>query len=95
MQQIDRILDKALQGERIGLEECTTLFESDEIEKMGHIANKIMLKMHPEPITTFVVGRNINYTNICDVYCSFCAFYRPPGSGEGYVLPDERYCPED
>ncbi len=89
MQQIDRILDKALQGERIGLEECTTLFESDEIEKMGHVANQLMLRKHPEPITTFVVGRNINYTNICDVYCRFCAFYRPPGSAEGYVLPDE------
>jgi cyclic dehypoxanthinyl futalosine synthase len=89
MQQIDRILDKALQGERIGLEECTTLFESDEIEKMGHVANQLMLRKHPDPITTFVVGRNINYTNICDVYCRFCAFYRPPGSAEGYVLPDE------
>ncbi|MFC5652389.1 cyclic dehypoxanthinyl futalosine synthase [Paenibacillus solisilvae] len=89
MQQIDRILDKALQGERIGLEECTALFESDEIEKMGHVANQLMLRKHPEPITTFVVGRNINYTNVCDVYCRFCAFYRPPGSSEGYVLPDE------
>ena len=48
-----------------------------------------MMRKHPEPITTFVIGRNINYTNICDVYCRFCAFYRPPGSAEGYVLPDE------
>jgi cyclic dehypoxanthinyl futalosine synthase len=48
-----------------------------------------MKKIHPEPITTFVVGRNINYTNICDTYCRFCAFYRAPGSKEGYVLPDE------
>ncbi|BBH21614.1 cyclic dehypoxanthine futalosine synthase [Paenibacillus baekrokdamisoli] len=89
MQQIDRILDKALLGERIGLEDCVTLFESDEIEKMGHVANQLMLRKHPDPITTFVVGRNINYTNVCDVYCRFCAFYRPPGSKEGYVLPDE------
>ncbi|WP_010272325.1 cyclic dehypoxanthinyl futalosine synthase [Paenibacillus senegalensis] len=89
MSSIDRILQKALDGQRIDLEECITLFESDEIEKMGHTANQIMLKWHPEPITTFVVGRNINYTNICDVYCRFCAFYRPPGSEEGYVLPDE------
>jgi cyclic dehypoxanthinyl futalosine synthase len=48
-----------------------------------------MLKWHPEPITTFVVGRNVNYTNVCDVYCRFCAFYRAPGSNEGYVLDDE------
>lgn len=89
MNNIDRILDKALQGTRIGLEDCIALFESDEIEKMGHVANQIMLRKHPEPITTFVVGRNINYTNVCDVYCRFCAFYRAPGSNEGYVLPDE------
>lgn len=86
---IDRILEKSLAGERIGLEECVALFESDEIEKLGDTANKIMMKWHPEPVTTFVIGRNINYTNICDVYCRFCAFYRQPGSKEGYVLPDE------
>lgn len=89
MQHVDRILDKALQGERLGLEDVITLFESDEIEKMGHAANQLTERRHPEPITTFVVGRNINYTNVCDVYCRFCAFYRAPGSAEGYVLPDE------
>ncbi|TVX92138.1 cyclic dehypoxanthinyl futalosine synthase [Paenibacillus agilis] len=86
---IDRILDKALRGERINSDECVTLFESDQIEKMGYAANKIMEKWHPDPITTFVIGRNINYTNVCDVFCRFCAFYRSPKSGEGYVLPDE------
>lgn len=86
---LDHILDKALRGERIELEEGMELLASDQIEKMGHVANQIMLKHHPEPITTFVVGRNVNYTNVCDVYCRFCAFYRAPGSKEGYVLPDE------
>jgi cyclic dehypoxanthinyl futalosine synthase len=86
---LDHILDKALRGERIALEEGMELLASDQIEKMGHVANQIMLKHHPEPITTFVVGRNVNYTNVCDVYCRFCAFYRAPGSKEGYVLPDE------
>jgi cyclic dehypoxanthinyl futalosine synthase len=86
---IDRILDKAVAGRRISLEECVTLFESDQIEKLGAAANLVMQRWNPEPVTTFVVGRNINYTNICDVYCKFCAFYRPPGSEQGYVLPDE------
>ncbi|MFC5449517.1 cyclic dehypoxanthinyl futalosine synthase [Paenibacillus aestuarii] len=89
MKPIDRILTKAQAGGRIDVEECITLFESDQIEKIGDTANRIMQKWHPEPITTFVIGRNINYTNICDVYCRFCAFYRAPGSAEGYVLPDE------
>ncbi|RXZ84214.1 dehypoxanthine futalosine cyclase [Paenibacillaceae bacterium] len=89
MATINEILDKALRGERIELEDTIALFESDEIEKMGHVANQIMLRWHPEPVTTFVVGRNINYTNVCDVFCRFCAFYRSPNSKEGYVLSDE------
>jgi cyclic dehypoxanthinyl futalosine synthase len=89
MSGIDRILDKALRGERMNLEDTIALFESNEVEKMGDAANVIMNRMHPDPIKTFVIGRNINYTNVCDVYCRFCAFYRRPGSEEGYVLPDE------
>lgn len=89
MTAIDHILDKALKGERVNLEETIALFESDEVEKMGHVANILMERKHPEPLTTFVIGRNVNYTNICDVYCRFCAFYRRPGSEEGYVLPTE------
>lgn len=89
MSAVDGILTRALQGQRLELEDVVKLFESDEIEKMGAAANELMLRRHPDPITTFVVGRNVNYTNICDVYCRFCAFYRAPGSNEGYVLPDE------
>lgn len=89
MSTIDRILDKALRGERMNLEDTIALFESNEVEKIGEAANVIMNRMHPDPIKTFVIGRNINYTNVCDVYCRFCAFYRRPGSDEGYVLPDE------
>ncbi|WP_223067832.1 cyclic dehypoxanthinyl futalosine synthase [Paenibacillus caui] len=86
---IDSILDKALRGERVNLDEAVVLFESNEVEKLGHAANILMERRYPDPITTFVIGRNINYTNVCDVYCRFCAFYRRPGSEEGYVLPDE------
>ncbi|MBP1930319.1 cyclic dehypoxanthinyl futalosine synthase [Ammoniphilus resinae] len=86
---IDHILERVLKGERLGLEDGIRLYESDEIEKIGHAANLVMQKWHPEPITTFVIGRNINYTNICDTYCRFCAFYRPPGHDEGYVLSDD------
>jgi len=86
---IDAILNKALRGERLTMEDGLALFASDEIEKMGAAADQIMRKFHPEPVTTFVIGRNVNYTNVCDVYCRFCAFYRAPGSEEGYVLPNE------
>ncbi|WP_054955920.1 cyclic dehypoxanthinyl futalosine synthase [Paenibacillus dakarensis] len=86
---VNSILDKALRGERLNLEDTVTLFESNEIEKIGHAANIMTKRLHPDPITTFVIGRNINYTNVCDVYCRFCAFYRRPGHEEGYVLSDE------
>lgn len=86
---IDHILDRALQGERLTLEDGILLYESSELEKIGNAANEIVKKWHPEPIATFVIGRNINYTNVCDTYCRFCAFYRPPGHEEGYVLSDE------
>ncbi|MCR8644853.1 dehypoxanthine futalosine cyclase [Paenibacillus sp. N1-5-1-14] len=89
MNTIDHILQKAVSGGRLNVEDCIRLYESDEIEKIGHAANQVMQRLHPEPVTTFVVGRNINYTNICDVFCRFCAFYRKPGSSEGYVLPDD------
>ncbi|MBB6731145.1 cyclic dehypoxanthinyl futalosine synthase [Cohnella zeiphila] len=89
MSPIDRILDRALRDQRLETEDIIALFDSEEVEKIGAAANQVMLKHHPEPITTFVVGRNVNYTNICDVYCRFCAFYRAPGSEQGYVLPDE------
>ncbi|ADH98879.1 cyclic dehypoxanthinyl futalosine synthase [Salisediminibacterium selenitireducens] len=86
---IDHILERARQGERISVDDAIALYESDEVEKMGEVANEIMLKWHPEPITTFVIGRNVNYTNLCDTYCRFCAFYRPPNAKDGYVLDDE------
>ncbi|SFX78194.1 de-hypoxanthine futalosine cyclase [Thermoactinomyces sp. DSM 45891] len=89
MSNIDAILERALQGERLTFEDGVSLWNSDEIEKIGQAANQMMLTKHPEPVTTFVIGRNINYTNVCDTYCRFCAFYRAPGSTEGYVLDDD------
>ncbi|MGO4888669.1 cyclic dehypoxanthinyl futalosine synthase [Anaerobacillus sp. MEB173] len=86
---IDQILERALKGERLDVADAIALYKSDEVEKMGHVANEIMKKWHPDPVTTFVIGRNLNYTNFCDTYCRFCAFYRPPGHEEGYVLEDE------
>lgn len=86
---IDHILTRAVNGERISFEDAVELYKSDEVEKMGEAANAIMKKWHPEPETTFVIGRNVNYTNVCDTYCRFCAFYRAPGHEDGYVLSNE------
>lgn len=83
------ILRKALDGERLTFEDIVALLKSPDLLSMGMAANEIRFRLHPEPIVTYVVSRNINYTNVCVDYCSFCAFYRPPGHKEGYVLPLE------
>ncbi|WP_128894916.1 cyclic dehypoxanthinyl futalosine synthase [Longirhabdus pacifica] len=89
MSHIDSILDKAIKGKRLSMEDGIALFASNEVEKIGHAADQVMKRFHPDPVATFVIGRNVNYTNVCDVYCRFCAFYRGPDSDEGYVLPNE------
>ena len=89
MSQVDEILEKAVAGVRLTAEEGLVLYESDDLEKLGQAANKVMERFHPEGIATFVIGRNINHTNVCNVYCRFCAFYRSPDSKEGYVLSNE------
>ena len=60
---------------------------SDDLLGLGMEANAVRQRLHPGGIVTYIVDRNINYTNVCTEYCSFCAFYRPPGSPEGYLEP--------
>ncbi len=68
-------------------EQALDLFRSDDLIGIGMEADAIRRKLHPDNIVTYIIDRNINYTNFCTEYCSFCAFYRPMGHNEGYVLP--------
>ncbi|MGA2599452.1 MAG: cyclic dehypoxanthinyl futalosine synthase [Bryobacteraceae bacterium] len=70
-------------------QEATDLFHSDDLIGIGMAADAVRRKMHPHGIVSYIVDRNINYTNFCTEYCSFCAFYRPMGHAEGYVHPHE------
>ncbi len=65
------------------------LFESDDLIGLGMEADALREKLHPDGIASYIIDRNINHTNECTEYCSFCAFYRPMGHKEGYVLPFE------
>ncbi len=65
------------------------LFNSDDLVGLGMAADQVRRKLHPEGIVSYIIDRNINYTNFCTEYCSFCAFYRPPGHEEGYVHSQE------
>jgi cyclic dehypoxanthinyl futalosine synthase len=86
---IQRILDKAVAGERLNSEEGLALLESHDLAAIGRAADAVTRRLHPEPIRTYNIDRNINYTNVCTAVCDFCAFYRKPKSDEGYVLPRE------
>ncbi|HEX8494230.1 MAG TPA: cyclic dehypoxanthinyl futalosine synthase [Pyrinomonadaceae bacterium] len=82
---IQPILDRALGGERLTVEDCTALLESNDFVHIGLAADEIRQRRHPEGIVTYIIDRNINYTNVCNVVCTFCAFYRRPGHEETYV----------
>lgn len=65
------------------------LFADAGLLELGEAADAVRRQKHPEEIVTFLIDRNINYTNICRNQCSFCAFYRPKGHPEAYVLSGE------
>jgi cyclic dehypoxanthinyl futalosine synthase len=80
------VLEKGAAGERISFEEGLVLLEGEDLTALGAAADEVRARKHPEGNATYCVDRNINYTNVCDVYCTFCAFYRPPGEHpEAYV----------
>lgn len=85
---ISDILRKALDGGRVTIEEGVRLYHEADLFELGAVANTLCLQKNSEAArrATFVVDRNINYTNICYTYCKFCAFYREPGDvKEGYL----------
>ena len=82
------VLEKARAGERIDDAEALTLLESRELVPIGRVANALRSQKGDPSRITFIVDRNLNYTNICYTDCDFCAFYRSPGdTREGYLLP--------
>src|SRR6202050_3655876 len=76
----------------ISSQEALDLFNSDDIVAIGMAANEVRRKKTDPRVATYQIDRNINYTNFCTEYCSFCAFYRPMGSKEGYILTFEQIC---
>jgi cyclic dehypoxanthinyl futalosine synthase len=82
------VLERALDGERISDEDAVVLLRSRELVPIGRTANEIRNRLNDPTRVTFIVDRNVNYTNICYTDCEFCAFYRRPGDRrEGYLLP--------
>src|SRR5437868_13043065 len=90
--QTNAILDRVLAGDRLTTEDCTKLLESYDIAAIGTAADEIRQRRHPGNVVTYIIDRNINYTNVCNVVCTFCAFYRRPGAPDTYVQPIEAIC---
>ena len=83
---ISEVLDSALAGHRLGLNDCIRLVKSDDVYSMGLVANILRHRLFGDTIT-FISNIILNYTNVCVTYCKFCAFYRPPGHEESYTVP--------
>jgi cyclic dehypoxanthinyl futalosine synthase len=82
------VLDRALSGERISDDDALTLLRSRDLVAVGRAADELRARKAASDRVTFIIDRNLNYTNICHTDCDFCAFYRSPGDRrEGYLLP--------
>jgi cyclic dehypoxanthinyl futalosine synthase len=82
----ESIAKRVTAGNRIGAAEALELYLCAPTSLLGRLADDIRARKHPERIVTYIIDRNVNYTNVCVARCNFCAFYRPVGSAEGYVL---------
>jgi cyclic dehypoxanthinyl futalosine synthase len=89
---VQSILDSVLAGERLTADACALLLESHDIARMGVTADEIRARRHKDNIVTYIIDRNVNYTNVCNVVCTFCAFYRRPGTPDTYVRTLEEIC---
>jgi cyclic dehypoxanthinyl futalosine synthase len=83
---VDALLERAVTGGRIDLAEGIFLFERAGFHELGAAADEIRRRLHPEGRVTYIVDRNVNYTNLCVTRCKFCNFFVPPGHADGYVL---------
>ena len=83
---LKEIANKVLDGGRVDRAEALELYRHAPTHVLGHLADSIRLRKHPDRIVTYIIDRNVNYTNVCVARCNFCAFYRAVGSTDGYVL---------
>ncbi len=86
---VDVILDKAIDGNRLSGDEIQHLFDCGGLLELGQAADAVRRQKNPADVATYIIDRNINYTNVCVYRCRFCAFYRTLKDDEAYVLPFE------
>jgi cyclic dehypoxanthinyl futalosine synthase len=89
MTRTDEILRKAVDGGRLTADESLHLLEDADLAALGAAAHAVRTRLNPGPTVSYIIDRNVNYSNICDSYCSFCSFFAAPGASGGYLLSKE------
>ncbi len=79
-------IDKAARGERLTREDALALYAGAPTHVLGRLADALRARKHPDRVVTYIIDRNVNYTNVCVARCNYCAFYRQVGAADGYVL---------
>jgi len=87
---VEALQDKVVDGGRVTADEALALYRGLTLPEIGALADMVRQRKHPEHVVTYIVDRNINYTNICDVHCTFCAFVCREDDSEAYVLTPEQ-----
>jgi len=87
---LDALLSRAAEGQRLSAAEGLRLGAEASLFDLGLAADAVRKRRHPEGVVTYIVDRNVNYTNVCTTSCRFCAFYRPLGHPEAWVLTREQ-----
>ncbi len=83
--EVSGILEKTCAGERMSVGDAVRLFHSENLLELGMAADMVRRRLHPARTVTYIVDRNVNYSNVCNIECAFCAFYRAPGEPGSYV----------
>jgi len=83
---IEALAQKARAGGRLSAGEALELYLGAPTHLLGALADEVRRRRHPGRTVTYIIDRNVNYTNVCVARCAFCAFYRPVGAADGYVL---------
>ena len=83
---LSALVEKAALGGRLTLEEGVRLYDEAPLHELGAAAHHRRMSLYPTTDVTYVIDTTINYTNVCNVHCSFCAFFRPEKHGEGYTM---------
>lgn len=84
------LLDRAAGGGRLTLEEGVRLYDEADLHELGAAAHARRMQLYPADVVTYVIDTTINYTNVCNVHCTFCAFFRPEKHREGYTMSHEQ-----